>query len=383
MNKDKVVDTNITFPGLYIHIPFCLSKCHYCNFYSETSLQHLSSYIQALEREMSHYDQRFRKFDTVYFGGGTPSILKADQIEDILRSIKDYFYLSDKSEITIETNPGDLNPDFLRSLRQIGINRVNIGVQAFDDDILDFLGRRHSSRDALHAIETTYDEGFTNRGIDLIYGIPGQNMKEWMHTLARAISFAPEHISCYQLTLEAGTALGKQLGNKEITFPDEDLQYDFFIKTSERLEDAGYIHYEISNFAREDRFISRHNSKYWNHTPYLGLGPSAHSFSGRTRWWNHSSTDRYLHDIRGGTPPRENTESLDMKSLRMEALFLGLRTAKGINLQDFKDRFDYDLLFEKGDMFAKLEESGLIQIADGFVVPTRRGFALADSLALI
>jgi len=383
MNKDKFVNNSITIPGLYIHIPFCLSKCHYCNFYSETSLKDLSSYTQALVGEMALYEHHFQKFDTVYFGGGTPSILKVDEIADILRSVGGYFSLSEESEITIEANPGDLNPYFLRSLREEGVNRLNIGIQSFDDDILDFLGRRHSSRDAVRAIENTYNEGFTNTGIDLIYGIPGQNMKNWMDTLARAISFKPEHISCYQLTIEANTPLGKRLGNGEITLPDEDLQFDFFIKTSERLEDAGYIHYEISNFARETRFISRHNSKYWNHTPYLGLGPSAHSFSESTRWWNHSSTGRYIEDIKKGTRPLENTENLDMKSLRMEAFFLGLRTAKGINLQEFKDRFDYDLVYEKGNMLAKLEGSELIEIADGFIVPTRRGFALADSIALI
>jgi oxygen-independent coproporphyrinogen-3 oxidase len=383
MNKDQFVNNSVMIPGLYIHIPFCLSKCHYCNFYSETSLKHLSSYTQALDREMALYDQPFRKFDTVYFGGGTPSILKANQIADILRSIEGYFSLSEKSEITVEANPGDLDPDFLSSLRKSGVNRLNIGVQSFDDDILDFLGRRHSSRDAVHAIETAYNEGFTNVGLDLIYGIPGQNMKEWMDTLTKAISLKPEHISCYQLTIEADTPLGKRLDKGDITLPDENLQYDFFIKTSECLEDEGYIHYEISNFARETNFISRHNSKYWNHAPYLGLGPSAHSFSESTRWWNHSSTDRYLRDIRDGKPPLANTECLDMKSLRMEAFFLGLRTAKGINLQDFKNRFDYDLLDEKGAVLAKLESIALIQIADGFVVPTRRGFALADSLALI
>jgi oxygen-independent coproporphyrinogen-3 oxidase len=382
-NSANIEETSLVLPGLYIHIPFCLTKCHYCNFYSETSQKHLSSYSKALESEMALYEQRFRKFDTVYFGGGTPSILKADEIEDILRSIERYFSLSEDSEITIEANPGDLDPDFLRSLRERGVNRLNIGVQSFDDDILDFLGRRHSSREAARAIENTHKEGFTNIGLDLIYGIPGQNMKKWMDTLARAISFKPEHISCYQLTIEASTHLGKRLGNGEISLPDEDLQFDFFIKTSEMLEDEGYIHYEISNFARETRFISRHNSKYWNHTPYLGLGPSAHSFFKSTRWWNHSSTGRYLEDIKEGKPPVENTESLDMKSLRMEALFLGLRTAKGINLQDFNNRFDYDLMAEKGNMLAKLEGSGLIEIADGYVVPTRRGFALADSLALI
>jgi oxygen-independent coproporphyrinogen-3 oxidase len=242
-------------PGLYIHIPFCLSKCHYCNFYSETSLKNLSSYTQALDREMALYEQRFRNFDTVYIGGGTPSILKAEEIADILRSIKRYFSLSKGSEITIEANPGDLDSDFLRSLRHWGVNRINIGVQSFDDDILDFLGRRHSSRGAVDAIENTYNEGFANVGLDLIYGIPGQTINKWMGTLAKAISFKPEHISCYQLTIEASTHLGKRLSNGEIILPDEDMQYDFFIKTSERLEDEGYVHYEISNFAKDTHFV--------------------------------------------------------------------------------------------------------------------------------
>jgi oxygen-independent coproporphyrinogen-3 oxidase len=370
-------------PGLYIHIPFCLSKCGYCNFYSETSLRSIPAYIEALGREMEIYRPVFHEFDTVYVGGGTPSVLKPHEIGDILQAIEHNFSLSGDAEITMEVNPGDVSPDFLTSLRKQGINRITIGVQSFYDSVLDFLGRRHSSYDAVKAIEWSQEAGFTNIGLDLIYGVPGQTIDSWDNTITRAISFRPEHLSCYQLTIEADTPLGIRLGKGAITLPDEDLQYDFFMSTAETLKGEGYIHYEISNYAREPRFASHHNSKYWDHTPYLGLGPSAHSLLDNKRWWNHPSIERYLADIETGKPPVEDNEHLDTEDMRMEAFFLGLRTAKGINLQDFKDRFDYDLVAEKRDMLARLAESGLIQIADGFVVPTRRGFALADSLALI
>jgi oxygen-independent coproporphyrinogen-3 oxidase len=185
------------------------------------------------------------------------------------------------------------------------------------------------------------------------------------------------------LTIEATTPLGKRLSCGDITVPDEGLQYDFFMTTSETLKGEGYSHYEISNYASEPRFASQHNRKYWDHTPYLGLGPSAHSLLDTTRWWNHPSIERYLDDMGAGKPPVEDREHLTMEDMRLEALFLGLRTAKGIDIEYFKDRFDYDLVAEKGNILEKLEEDGLIEIADGYIAPTLRGLALADSLALI
>jgi oxygen-independent coproporphyrinogen-3 oxidase len=370
-------------PGLYIHIPFCLSKCLYCDFYSSTSISAVPDFLDALFDEMEMYRMRFRSFDTVYIGGGTPSLLSPGQLKNILIKVRKNFDLISNTEISIETNPADLNRSFLESMREIGINRINIGVQSFNEKVLDFLGRRHSVKQAISAVETSRKAGFQNIGLDLIYAIPDQSIDLWLDTLKQAVAFSPEHLSCYQLTLEPKTPLGKRYQAGEFSIPGEELQYEFFMKTSQFLEDAGYIHYEVSNFARETELASRHNQKYWDHSPYLGLGPAAHSFQCNQRWWNHRSLDQYLAAINAGNLPVEETETLTMEQLRLEALYLGLRTKKGISLQDFKNQYHYDLFNEKKKILAKLEEEGLISMEDGHLYPTQTGLAVADSLSLI
>jgi oxygen-independent coproporphyrinogen-3 oxidase len=370
-------------PGLYIHIPFCLSKCHYCDFYSLTSISAVPGFLDALFKEMEMYRNQFNPFDTVYIGGGTPSFLSPEQLESILRSVQKTFHLIANLEITIETNPADLDQSFLELMREIGINRINIGLQSFDEKILNFLGRRHSIKQAISAIEASRKAGFHNIGLDLIYGVPAQNIDSWLDTLKQAVAFSPEHISCYQLTLESKTPLGMRCRAGEFSLPGEELQYEFFMETSEFLEDAGYIHYEVSNFALGTKYTSRHNQKYWDHSPYLGLGPSAHSFQSNRRWWNHHSLDRYLAAINAGNLPIEETEILTMEQLRLEALYLGLRTKKGVSLQDFENHYHYNLLTEKKEILGKLEEEGLISIKDGHMYPTQTGLAVADSLSLI
>ncbi len=378
---------NEKFPGLYIHIPFCLSKCFYCDFYSSTSISAVPDFLDALFNEMEMYRMRFRSFDTVHIGGGTPSLLSPAQLKNILIKVRKNFDLISNTEIspeiTIETNPADLRQSFLESICEIGINRINIGVQSFDEKVLDFLGRRHSVKQAISAVETSREAGFRNLGLDLIYGAPGQDVESWLNTLKHAVGFSPEHISCYQLTLDAKTPLGIRYRAGEFPIPGEELQFEFFLKTSEFLEDAGYIHYEVSNFARGEEHASRHNQKYWDHSPYLGLGPSAHSFRRNQRWWNHRSLDQYLASIDAGNLPVEETETLTMEQLRLEALYLGLRTKKGISLQDFKNQYHYDLFIEKKKILAKLEEEGFISMGDGHLYPTQTGLAVADSLSLI
>ncbi len=380
MNSEKI-------PGLYIHIPFCLSKCHYCDFYSLTSISAIPAFLEALFKEMEMYCNRFNPFDTVYIGGGTPSALSPQQMEDILMSVQKNFDLISNPEITpeitVETNPADLDRSFLESMREIGINRINIGVQSFDEKVLDFLGRRHSAKQAISAIEASRKAGFCNIGLDLIYGVPEQGIDSWLDTLKQAVAFSPEHISCYQLTLETKTPLGMRYQAGEFSLPGEELQHEFFMKTSELLEDAGYIHYEVSNFALGTKYTSRHNQKYWDHSPYLGLGPSAHSFQYNRRWWNHPSLDQYLAAINAGNLPIEETEILMIEQLRLEALYLGLRTKKGVSLQDLKNRYEYDLFTEKKEMLDKLQEEGLISIQNGYLYPTQTGLAVADSLSLI
>ncbi len=369
--------------GLYIHIPFCLSKCHYCDFYSSTSLSALPLFLDALFQEMAMYRNHFNCFDTVYIGGGTPSLLVPQQLESILVGIRENFDLIGNTEITIETNPADLNPSSLESIRETGINRVNIGIQSFEQEVLRFLGRRHSVQQAILAIEASKTAGFHNIGLDLIYGIPGQTIDSWLDTLKQAVAFSPEHLSCYQLTLDVNTPLGKRCQAGEFSIPGEELQYEFFMKTSQFLEEAGYIHYEVSNFARGSEYTSRHNQKYWDHSPYLGLGPAAHSFQDNRRWWNHRSLEQYITAVNGGDLPIEETENLTMEQLRLEALYLGLRTKRGVNFEDFKNRYQYDLFTEKKKMLDQLREEGFIHIQDGRLCPTPTGLAIADSLSLI
>jgi oxygen-independent coproporphyrinogen III oxidase len=376
MNSEKT-------PGLYIHIPFCLSRCLYCDFYSSTSLSALPRFLDALFKEMTMYRSRFNLFDTVYIGGGTPSLLSPQQLENILVKLRENFDLIPNTETTIETNPADLSQSYLESIREIGINRINIGVQSFDQKVLNFLGRRHSSMQALSAVEASRKAGFHNIGLDLIYGVPGQSIDSWLDTLKQAVASSPEHLSCYQLTLEPKTPLGERYQTGEFSIPGEELQYEFFMKTSQFLGGAGYVHYEVSNFARGTEVTSRHNQKYWDHSPYLGLGPAAHSLQENRRSWNYRSVDQYITAINGGNLPVEETETLTMEQLRLEALYLGLRTKKGVYLEDFKNQYDCDLFAERRNMLDKLQEEGLISIQNGRLYPTSTGLAVADSLSLI
>jgi len=374
---------DLKIPGLYIHIPFCLTKCLYCDFYSSTSLSALPLFLDVLFKEMAMYRNRFNPFDTVYIGGGTPSLFSLEQLESVLVRVAENFDLIPNTEITIETNPADLSRSYLESIRQIGINRINIGVQSFDQEVLAFLGRRHSVKQAISTVEASRKAGFHNIGLDLIYGVSGQSIDSWLDTLKQAVAFSPEHLSCYQLTLEPKTPLGKRYQAGEFFIPGDELQYEFFMKTSQFLQDAGYIHYEVSNFARETELASRHNQKYWDHSPYLGLGPAAHSFHDNRRWWNHGSVEQYITAINAGNFPIEETEILTMEQLRLEALYLGLRTKKGVYLEDFKNQYDCDLFAEKKKMLHKLQEEGLISIQDGRLSPTQTGLAVADSLSQV
>jgi oxygen-independent coproporphyrinogen-3 oxidase len=370
-------------PGLYIHVPFCRKKCRYCTFYSVPSLDAIPDYIEALSLEMALYCGSFESFDTVYLGGGTPSVLSVNAVEEILTNIRKHFTVMPNSEITLEGNPQDLDMPMLTSLRDLGVNRLNIGVQSFSEDILSFLGRRHTADTARRALDNARRAGFTNIGIDLMYGIPGQDIRQWLATLDEALYHGPEHLSCYELTVETTTPLGKQLESGTISLPDEGLQAEFFINTSELLESSGYLHYEISNFAKDLTLLSRHNLKYWNHTPYLGLGPAAHSFVNNRRWWNHPSISRYIGDLDQGTPPVEATEHLTPDELKLEALYLGLRTRFGIDLAAFATAYGEDILSEKKDLIARLVDEGLVVVNRGRLLPTRRGMAVADALSLI
>ena len=369
--------------GLYIHVPFCLSKCAYCSFYSIKSINLIPDYLGAIRKEIKFYSKDFHSFDTIYLGGGTPSLLSPEQLASIFSAIHKTYKIAADAEISLEANPGDISPEYLKALRSMGINRLNIGIQSFDDKLLQFLGRRHSANEAIVAIETARQAGFNNLGIDLIYGVQGRGIKSWKNTLLKAVSFFPEHISCYQLSIDTKTPLYKKYEQSGFSLPNENAQVEFFMTTAEILENAGYIHYEVSNFARTDYLKSRHNLKYWRHVPYLGLGPGAHSFLDQKRWWNKSSVRNYLEEIARDKMPVENSEDLTADQLQLEALFLGLRTKEGIDLRLYKQKYGIDILAEKKTIIEKLLENKLVKLESGFLIPTCAGLAVADSLALI
>lgn len=370
-------------PGLYIHIPFCRSKCPYCSFYSSSSTELIPAYLTALGQEMDLYRDDFPPFDTVYLGGGTPSLLSLGKLGTILEWVTKKFCIAAGAEITLEANPADLDYQGLAGLKQLGFNRLSIGIQSFDDNILKFLGRRHSRREAIEAIEVAQAAGFDNLGLDLIYGLPGQELAAWQETLELALSFRPAHLSCYQLTLERSAPLRLRLLQDNITLPGEEQQADLFFLTDATLRDAGYHHYEVSNFARDDTSFSRHNQKYWQHVPYLGLGPAAHSFQGGNRWWNKPDVVKYIRDCAMGIAPVEADESLSRENIHLETLFLGLRTSRGVDLTNFKNHCGYDLLAKNADRIAPYLKQGLLEIRDGFLCPTVAGMAMADTLALL
>lgn len=370
-------------PGLYIHIPFCISKCGYCDFYSSTNAGLVEAYLESLSREIDSYREEFAEFDTIYLGGGTPSLLTVSRIGAILEKAHRTFGIAPGAEITIEVNPADIDRSGMSVLKALGINRINIGVQSFDDRELAFLGRRHDSISAMAALEAARGAGFENIGLDLIYSLPGQTFDAWQTSLEKALSFHPDHLSCYELELKESTPLGREYGKGMLEPRTEESQHHFFVRTSEIIEEAGYLHYEISNFSQGIGKSSRHNRKYWDHTPYLGLGPSAHSYKGGRRWWNHESLTHYLRDLNEGRQPVRGYEDLSREELAAEALFLGLRMRQGIDIENYRSLYGIDLVKEKGIKLSEWVKAGLIVIDSGTISPTRAGMAVADTLALL
>ena len=369
--------------GLYVHVPFCRSKCAYCDFYSITDHGTVNAWLEALSLEMGMYRGFAPAFDTVYVGGGTPSCLPPGRLEELLRLVRCAFPVVAGAETTVEVNPGDVDAAFLDRLRGAGCNRLSIGVQSFDAGVLAFLGRRHSAREALAAIEAGRRAGFENLSVDLIYGVPGQSLDLWRRTLKIAIAFVPEHLSCYELTVERGTPLHRRLEAGRMAPLGEEEGFLFFEETSTFLEDSGYVHYEVSNFARAESLISRHNHGYWDHSPYLGLGPAAHSFRGNRRWWNHRDVGRYVHDARSGKRPVAGGEELSQEELRTEALYFGFRTKRGIHGPAFRQRYGLDLFRAQEAALRGMRDEGLIRLDGEVLSPTRRGLALADRLCLL
>lgn len=370
--------------GLYIHVPFCLRKCPYCDFYSTTDLTAVEAFVHGLENEIAFLDGSTIACDTLYLGGGTPSVLSPLQVRRVIDAAKRRFAFVEELEITIEANPGTVSLQALHSWQDCGINRVNLGVQSFHDERLGFLGRLHTAEDARQAIRTAREAGIVNLGLDLIYGLPNQTGQDWLEDLQEATGYRPEHLACYMLTYEKGTPLHRQYQQGRFTPLPDDAVRDLFDATTRFLAGSGYEQYEISNFSREKAYRSKHNQKYWNHTPYLGLGPSAHSFVEPKRSWNHTDLGVYLRSLEAGILPVQDSELLDSTQLALETVFLGLRTVQGIDLGVFKKRYHVDFKDYFTKAFEALSHRGLLDLvllSSGRCALTTEGRAFADTIA--
>lgn len=373
--------------GLYIHIPFCAKRCIYCDFYSNTDIKYKDAYISALLREMEirrDYLQN-KKVETIYFGGGTPSRLQLQDFEPIFEGIYRLFPVSDIPEITIEANPDDLSGNYVSSLKTLPVNRISIGIQSFVDEELRLLNRRHTAQEAVDTVERCKDVGLTNISIDLMYGLPGQTMKTWLSSVDKAVALDVSHISAYSLTYEEGTVIYKMMEHADIEPIDDDLYEQFFRMLTKRLAVAGFVHYEISNFAKcsssyPDGRISLHNSSYWNGTHYLGLGPSAHSYDGDSRSWNVSSISEYIKTINERDGVFYETERLDERTKYNDFLITHLRTMWGISLEDLRREFGEvreRYFLEKSEPFLRLN---MLKKEGDFVKVMAEGIFVSDAI---
>ncbi len=315
--------------GLYIHIPFCKQACNYCDFHFSVSFKLKQEIIDSLKEEMILRRNEFENLtvSSVYFGGGTPSILTKDQINDLLNHIYDYFDICQNAEITLEANPDDIDHSMLQELKLTRINRLSIGIQSFVQKDLDFMNRAHSSSEAIASVKSAKDVGFENISIDLIYGVPGMSNKDWRYNISLALSLGVNHISSYALTVEEKTPLYHHIKNKKVSAIDEDQTIEQFQILIHEMEKNQFEHYEISNFCRNNNY-SKHNSLYWENQPYMGIGPSSHSYNGTERMWNVSNNIKYINAIKRGVTPQYR-ETLTISQRYNEYVMTKLRTSWG------------------------------------------------------
>ncbi|HET6254076.1 MAG TPA: radical SAM family heme chaperone HemW [Puia sp.] len=368
--------------GIYLHIPFCRQACHYCNFHFSTSLQGINDFVPALLKEMEWRADYLggSTVRTIYFGGGTPSLLDPAALDTILDKIHQRFVLAPDPEVTLEANPDDMtDPQKLRAWRSSGINRLSIGIQSFFDDDLRWMNRAHNASQAADSIRLAQDTGFDNLSIDLIYGGPTLPDDRWQRNVAEAIRLQIPHLSCYALTVEPRTALDKLIRQHKRADVSSDDQARQLLLLMDWMDQAGYDHYEISNFALPGH-RSRHNSSYWQGKPYLGLGPSAHSFDGRSREWNLANNARYLSALAEDTLPIAEQESLTPVQQLNEYIMISLRTKEGIDLAAVAGRFGPEAARSLQDRARRYVQTGMLIQTERLVL-TKEGKLLADGIA--
>lgn len=372
--------------SLYVHIPFCLKRCIYCDFVSGIyDPEKEGAYLQAIKKDILNIPDK-TPLTSLYIGGGTPTVLSADALSDLITCIFKQLSFVKNYEATIEANPGTLGKEKLSAIFSSGINRISIGVQSFNDDELNLLGRLHSSHDAEQAVYLARDAGFENIGIDLIYGIPEQNIESWGKTLERAVSLKSKHISTYELTVEKGTLLYEYLnishsstkGNENKLKPiDEEKIIEMYNYAIDYLESEGFVHYEISNFALPDYFC-RHNLNYWERGEYYGVGLGAHSFIKEKRFYNIDNIEHYIGTLSANKSPVKGIEDIKEDKAVSEAIFLGLRKTAGINLKTFYQTYGRDILTVYHKEIKELQEAGLLELRGDNMRLTRKGLLLSN-----
>lgn len=368
--------------GIYIHIPFCKQACNYCDFHFSTSLNNKANLVSSIIKELDYRITYLpdKKIETIYFGGGTPSLLSEKEIHLILEKIHKLYDVNSAAEITLECNPDDLSTAKLQELKSLNINRLSIGLQSFNEEELKWMNRAHTASESEASVKRAQDKGFENITIDLIYGSKFSNLNNWKTTLNKAIDLDVKHISSYNLTVEEKTKLGHDVTKKKEQLIDDEKSAELFLEMVERLQKSNFIHYEISNFGKE-RFFSKHNSNYWKGSYYLGLGPSAHSFDGESRQWNVANNNSYIQKIAANDANYFEKEILTENNRFNEYILTSLRTIWGVNLDYLNTHFNADFIstFKKGvSEFIKDEN---IILKDNAYILTNKGKLLADKIA--
>jgi len=364
--------------GIYIHIPFCKQRCNYCDFYKTTDISKKNIFITTVIKELQQQKLYLNNsvVNTIYFGGGTPSVLTFDEINNIIDAVYSCFTIDENPEITLEANPDDLTTDYLNNLRKTKVNRLSIGIQSFQDNLLKLMNRRHNSQQAKQCVKDAQNAGFENISTDLIYGLPELTNKIWEDDLTTMFSLNIKHLSAYHITYEQGTKFYDFVKTKKITPADETTGLEQFKILTAVAENNGFEHYEISNFAKKD-FYSKHNSSYWMQKPYLGVGPSAHSYNLMSRKWNISNIDKYIYGVNNNGEYSE-TEQLTEIDKYNEYLMTRLRTMWGINLKDIETSFGEERLKKLQKQLQKLKDSGIVSQNKDIVKLTPKGIFISD-----
>jgi len=386
---DQSYNLRVSKPaGIYIHIPFCARKCTYCNFNTTDYYDDLAaSYVEAVAKEIGWWGERTGRIaiDTIFFGGGTPSIVEARHLDLLARACRSSFDVAGDVEITIEINPGTLSEERVAGWRESGINRASVGVQSFSDRELVSLSRTHSVGEARGTVAALRRAGFDNISLDLIAGLPGQTLADWGFNLREALELGVEHLSLYLLEVKEGTQMYSQIKRGALERPDDDLAAEMYRMICDGTGRAGYEHYEISNFAlsvagEPGRFRSKHNMKYWTATPFYGMGCGAHSYDGRARWVNIKKTESYIDSVRATGQAIAERNELSDRDRAADALFMGLRLTEGIRLDEFQKEFGLDVMARYGDEIGRLEDAGLIETGERRLRLTASGRLLSNEV---